>query len=93
MKRPEKTLTLALWNDVWSGGNTPDTAVLDAAKALRPVIDSQPIREAFAKTERGDLLYTRLRHLLLVVSKSHLILPPEPRRLTWRERFTGRAQA
>lgn len=89
MKAPEKTLTLELWQDQFTVMR-PGDYLINSAQSLRPMLERMEYRKAFNSDESGRILYTELRYMLLVLSKSKL---PEPRRLTWRERITGRVQA
>jgi hypothetical protein len=77
---------LELWHDKWSALR-PDDFLINSAKRLRPMLEGMAYRSAFNKNEDGRILYTELRYMLLIMSKSKLA---QPRRLTWRERITGR---
>lgn len=75
-----------LWHDRWTVMR-PHDFLINSAKSLRPMLERMEYRSAFNGNEDGRILYTELRYMLLIMSKSKLA---QPRRLTWRERITGR---
>lgn len=80
--------TIKLWHDQWTA-TLPDNHLINTAINLRAELEQSDYRAAFNKTQESRLAYSHLRWVLLVLSKSKLV---EPRRLTWRERITGRLQ-
>lgn len=88
MKSESNNLGLELWRDHWSGGMPRDSIITIAQKA-RTDLETSAFRAAFNNCEKDRMVYANLRWVLLVLSKSKLA---QPRRLTWWERITGRAQ-
>lgn len=79
---------LRLWTDQYTVMRSPEY-LIERAKVLRPILESPEFRAALNASEAGRTLYTELRYQLLILSKSSV---STSRRLTWRERITGRAQ-
>lgn len=79
---------LELWHDKWNAMR-PNDFLINSAKSMRPMLEQMEYRRAFNGSEDGRILYTELRYMLLILSKSKLA---QPRRLTWLERLTGRVQ-
>jgi len=63
---------------------------IDAAGIVEAEINRPEVREWIEASPFPPQHFTRLRHLLMVLRKSKVV---GPRRLTWRERITGRVQA
>lgn len=91
-KNEKKAPVLQLWHDQWTA-SLPDNHLINTACNLRHELEGVGYRAEFNKTQDGRLAYSHLRWVLLVLSKSKLLEPTPSRRLTWRERLTGRAQA
>ncbi|MSU98451.1 hypothetical protein EB795_31805 [Pseudomonas mandelii] len=89
MKRPELNMTLELWDDKWRAGYPP-SYFIEIAGILDSDINRPDVREWIEASPMHPNQYTQLRHLLMVLRKSKVT---GPRRLTWRERITGRVQA
>lgn len=89
MKRDHKAPVIQLWHDNWTA-TLPDNHLINTACNLRCELEGARYRMEFNKTQEGRLAYSHLRWVLLVLSKSKLA---PSRRLTWRERITGRVQA
>lgn len=89
MKRPELNMTLELWHDKWREA-FPAEYFVEIARILDTEINSPEVREWIEASPMRQEQYTQLRHLLMILRKSKVV---EPRRLTWWERITGRAQA
>jgi hypothetical protein len=89
MKTPESKPAIKLWQDNFTVMR-PDDFLINSAQSLRPMLEASAYRKAFNVDESSRILYTELRYMLLVLSKSKLV---QPRRLTWWERITGRVQA
>lgn len=89
MKSLELNMTLELWHDQWSETFRPSYFV-DIARILDSEINRPEVRQCIEAGPMRLEQYTQLRHLLLVLRKSKVT---GPRRLTWRERITGRVQA
>jgi hypothetical protein len=86
MSAPKAAVTLELWRDHWSQG-MPETALVEVATKARSDLETRSYREAFNGNENARMVYTNLRWILLVLSKSRVA---RARSLTWRERITGR---
>lgn len=83
-----KTPHLRLWSDRFTVMRSPEY-LIERAKVLRPILERPEYRTALNANEAGRALYTELRYQLLILSKSSV---STSRRLTWRERITGRAR-
>ncbi|NMZ37070.1 hypothetical protein [Pseudomonas proteolytica] len=84
--QPLQGSLVELWQDRWTV-QRPRDFLINSAQSLRPMLERLEYRRAFNSDESSRILYTELRYMLLVLSKSKLAAP---RRLTWRERITGR---
>ncbi|NKF30430.1 hypothetical protein HER21_28590 [Pseudomonas sp. BGM005] len=83
-----RQVRIELWADHWSGGMQRD-AIVTVAQKTRTDLETSAFRAAFNGSEKDRMVYANLRWLLLVLSKSKIA---PVRRLTWRERITGRVR-
>ena len=90
-KTQQKGPVIQLWHDQWTE-TMPDNHLINTAQNLRSELEGPGYREAFCKTQEGRLAYSHWRWVLLVLSKSKLLEPAAPRRLTWREGINGRLE-
>lgn len=89
MIRPEKNMTLTLWDDQWREP-FPLEHFVEVARILDTEVNRPEVREWIEASPMRPAQYVQLRHLLMVLRKSK---PGMSRRLTWLERITGRVQA
>lgn len=89
MKSPESKMLLELWDDRFYA-QFPAEHFVEVARILDSEINRPEVREWIEASPMRPAQYTQLRHLLLVLRKSTVTAS---RRLTWRERITGRVQA
>lgn len=78
---------LELTRDPWNGDLDRIDQLPQMAQKLSVAITTPEVREWIEASPLSELDYTRLRWILVVVRRAK---PPAPRRLTWRERITGR---
>lgn len=88
MIRPEKNMTLTLWVDQWREP-FPLERFVEVARILDTEVNRPEVRDWIEASPMPFAQYVQLRHLLMVLRKSKVTAP---RRLTWRERITGRVQ-
>jgi hypothetical protein len=89
MKIKPETVTLTICDEAFYKYLNP-TYLAETAKVLESEISRPDVREWIEISPLSVDNYAKLRHLLMVLRKS---IPTVPRRLTWRERITGRVQA
>jgi hypothetical protein len=92
MYKPPVTIKQAvtlieLSEDFYGGDVTHPSRLPQVARALNAEITRPEVREWIEASPLSELSYTRLRWLLTVLFRSKVV---SPRRLTWRERITGR---
>lgn len=84
----KQTITmLEVTPDKWSAGDPPMSAIPGHARHVLSEVNRPEVREWIDASPLGGLDFRNLRWLLCVLRRARVA---EPRRLTWRERITGR---
>lgn len=80
---------LELTPDKWGGDMAPLDQMPDYANSVLQAITEPEVQEWIQASPLSPVDYRQLRWLLFVLRRSKVV---KPRRLTWRERITGRLQ-
>ncbi len=84
----KQTVTmLEITPDKWRNDEAPLDQVPDFANSVFQAITEPEVQEWIQASPLSPLDYRYLRWLLLVLRRAKVV---KPRRLTWRERITGR---
>jgi hypothetical protein len=89
MSKQTDNLALELTRDKWGSDMAPLDQVPDYANSVFQAITEPEVREWIQASPLSPVDYRQLRWLLQVLRRSKVV---KPRRLTWRERITGRVQ-